>query len=131
MPTARTLFRRGWLFSPDGAAGLSLTSRTAVVHTPPAEPQRPSVGIGGAITADSAPDEEPAEDHTKAKAILGVLGASFLVDPMPCGSRPDGLQDSPDQILEVGDVLGGQPCSCLGVPIRDAFQKLNMLGNML
>ena len=64
-------------FSPNGAADLSVTIRSAVVHTPPAERQRLSVGIGGAITADSDPDDELAEIHTKAKAILGVLGASF------------------------------------------------------
>jgi len=41
------------------------------------ERQRLSVGIGGVITADSDPDDELAEIHTKAKAILGVLGAVF------------------------------------------------------
>ncbi|SDP84615.1 para-aminobenzoate synthetase [Arthrobacter sp. ok909] len=60
-------------FSPNGASDLSVTIRSAVFHTRPAERQRLSVGIGGAITADSNPDDELAEIHTKAKAILGVL----------------------------------------------------------
>ena len=64
-------------FSPNGATDLSVTIRSAVFHSPPAERQRLSVGIGGAITADSDPDDELAEIHTKARAILGVLGAVF------------------------------------------------------
>ncbi|WP_183164362.1 aminodeoxychorismate synthase component I [Arthrobacter oryzae] len=66
-------------FSPNGAADLSVTIRSAVFHTPPADGQRLSVGIGGAITADSDPDDELAEIHTKATAILGVFGATFPV----------------------------------------------------
>ncbi len=64
-------------FSPNGAADLSVTIRSAVFHSPPAERQRLTVGIGGAITADSDPDDELAEIHTKARAILDVLGAAF------------------------------------------------------
>ena len=64
-------------FSPDGAADLSVTIRSAVFQNSPAGGQRLSVGIGGAITADSDPDDELAEIRTKAKAILGVLGAAF------------------------------------------------------
>lgn len=48
-----------------------------VFQNSPAGGQRLSVGIGGAITADSDPDGELAEIQTKAKAILGVLGAAF------------------------------------------------------
>lgn len=64
-------------FSPNGAADLSVTIRSAVFHTPSADGQRLSVGIGGAITADSDPNDELAEIHTKATAILGVLGTAF------------------------------------------------------
>jgi para-aminobenzoate synthetase len=70
-------------FSPDGAADLSVTIRSAVFHTPPAALQRLFVGIGGAITADSDPDDELAEIHTKATAILGILGATFPVSECP------------------------------------------------
>ncbi|WP_253908649.1 aminodeoxychorismate synthase component I [Arthrobacter sp. H41] len=66
-------------FSPNGAADLSVTIRSAVFHTSSADGQRLSVGIGGAITADSDPDDELAEIHTKATAILEVLGAAFPV----------------------------------------------------
>jgi para-aminobenzoate synthetase len=66
-------------FSPDGAADLSVTIRSAVFQNSPAGGQRLSVGIGGAITADSDPDDELAEIHTKATAILGVFGATFPV----------------------------------------------------
>ncbi|OUM41904.1 hypothetical protein B8W73_09775 [Arthrobacter agilis] len=66
-------------FSPGGAADLSVTIRSAVFSTPPGDVQRLSVGIGGAITADSDPADELAEIHTKAAAILGVLGATFPV----------------------------------------------------
>jgi para-aminobenzoate synthetase len=64
-------------FSPNGAADLSVTIRSAVFQTSPAVSRRLSVGIGGAITADSDADDELAEIHTKAKAILGVLGSVF------------------------------------------------------
>jgi para-aminobenzoate synthetase len=63
--------------SPGGAADLSVTIRSAVFFTPPGDVQRLSVGIGGAITADSDPHDELAEIHTRATAILGSLGATF------------------------------------------------------
>ncbi|MBT2550405.1 chorismate-binding protein [Arthrobacter sp. ISL-65] len=64
-------------FSPNGAADLSVTIRSAVFQNSPAGGQRLSLGIGGAITADSDPDDELAEIQTKAKPIRGVLGAAF------------------------------------------------------
>lgn len=75
--TARALFR--CYFSPNVAADLSVTIRSAVFHTSTADGQRLSVGIGGAITAASDPDDELAEIYTKATAILGVFGATFPV----------------------------------------------------
>lgn len=64
-------------FSPNGAADLSVTIRSAVFQRSETGVQRLTLGIGGAITADSHPDEELAEIHTKARAILGVLGTGF------------------------------------------------------
>jgi hypothetical protein len=79
IPPARALFGRCRYFSPNGAADLSVTISSAVLQKPPAGGQRLSVGIGGAITADSDPDEELSEIHTKATAILGVFAATFPV----------------------------------------------------
>jgi anthranilate synthase component 1/para-aminobenzoate synthetase len=93
-------------FSPNGGADLSVTNRSAVFHASPAGSQRLSAGIGGAITTDSGADGEIAEIHTKAKAILGVLGSVF-----PGGNQCSGrgqLQDSADEVFEVGDMAGGQ-----------------------
>lgn len=64
-------------FSPNGAADLSVNIRSAVFQNSPAGGQQLSLGICGAITADSEPDDELAEIHTKATAILGVFGAAF------------------------------------------------------
>ncbi|RJT83277.1 aminodeoxychorismate synthase component I [Arthrobacter cheniae] len=66
-------------FSPTGAADLAVTIRSAVFSTHSTDGQRLSVGIGGAITADSDPDDELAEIHTKATAILRVFGAPFPI----------------------------------------------------
>lgn len=64
-------------FSFTGAADLSVTIRSAVFEESSTGTQRLTVGIGGAVTADSHPVEELAEIHTKAKGILGVLDADF------------------------------------------------------
>jgi anthranilate synthase component 1/para-aminobenzoate synthetase len=64
-------------FSPNGAADLSVTIRSVVFAEAPDDGQRISLGIGGAITADSKPTDELAEIHTKARAILDVLGSAF------------------------------------------------------
>lgn len=61
-------------FSPNGAADLAVTIRCAVIDEGSG---RLSVGVGGAVTADSIPAEELAEIHTKAAGILGVLGSRF------------------------------------------------------
>jgi para-aminobenzoate synthetase len=39
-----------------------------------------TLGVGGAITADSVPDEEYEEIRTKAYGVLSTLGAEFPGD---------------------------------------------------
>lgn len=78
--------------SADGAADLNVLIRTLVaVPVPAAEPHgmgttpagpvpqatHLSLGVGGAITADSVPAEEWDEVRTKAHGVLRVLGSAF------------------------------------------------------
>jgi para-aminobenzoate synthetase len=69
--------------SDDGAVDLSVLIRT-LVATGPVEPAgggtRLSLGVGGAITADSVPEEEWDEVRTKAHGVLRVLGSAFPDD---------------------------------------------------
>ena len=59
-------------FSLDGAADLSVVIRTLVM-----DGSRLSLGVGGAITADSVPDDEWDEVRAKAFGVLSALGAVF------------------------------------------------------
>jgi anthranilate synthase component 1/para-aminobenzoate synthetase len=59
-------------FSLDGAADLSVVIRTLVM-----DGNRLSLGVGGAITADSVPDDEWDEVRAKAFGVLSALGATF------------------------------------------------------
>jgi para-aminobenzoate synthetase len=59
-------------FSLDGAADLSVVIRTLVM-----DGNRLSLGVGGAITADSVPDDEWDEVRAKAYGVLSALGAVF------------------------------------------------------
>ncbi|MFD1211873.1 aminodeoxychorismate synthase component I, partial [Arthrobacter sp. GCM10027362] len=59
-------------FSPNGAADLSVVIRTLVV-----DGDRLSLGVGGAITADSVPEDEWDEVRAKAFGVLSALGAVF------------------------------------------------------
>ncbi len=59
-------------FSLDGAADLSVVIRTLVM-----DGTRLSLGVGGAITADSVPDDEWDEVRAKAFGVLSALGAVF------------------------------------------------------
>ena len=69
--------------SADGAADLSVLIRTlVVVHGAEGAGgegpvTRLSLGVGGAITSDSVPEQEWDEVRTKARGVLGVLGADF------------------------------------------------------
>ncbi|MCW1248894.1 aminodeoxychorismate synthase component I [Acaricomes phytoseiuli] len=56
----------------DGSADLSVAIRTLVLHG-----EQASLGLGGAITADSAPEEEWQEVRAKAAGVLGGLGLDF------------------------------------------------------
>lgn len=59
-------------FSRDGGCDLSVLIRTLVL-----DGGRASLGVGGAITADSAPEEEWQEVRTKAFGVLNALGLDF------------------------------------------------------
>ena len=66
--------------SASGAADLSVVIRTLVMsRTPEAEAGSwdLSLGVGGAITADSSPEEEWDEVRTKAFGVLSALGTTF------------------------------------------------------
>ncbi|WP_336704083.1 chorismate-binding protein [Micrococcus terreus] len=75
--------------SADGAADLNVLIRTLVVvhevgredrdENPDGErpATRLSLGVGGAITSDSVPEQEWDEVRTKARGVLGVLGSDF------------------------------------------------------
>lgn len=66
----------GW-FSSTGACDLSVLIRTAVLQRRGPRAWDFHLGIGGAITADSVPQEEWEEVITKSRGVLGALGAEF------------------------------------------------------
>ena len=61
----------------DGAADFSVVIRTLVCDRLPDQSWRLSLGLGGAITADSVPQDEWDEVITKSRGVLQALGASF------------------------------------------------------
>jgi len=61
----------------DGAADFSVVIRTLVCDKLPDRSWRLSLGLGGAITADSVPEEEWEEVITKSRGVLQALGATF------------------------------------------------------
>lgn len=61
----------------DGAADFSVVIRTLVCDKLPDQSWRLSLGLGGAITADSDPEDEWDEVITKSRGVLQALGASF------------------------------------------------------
>lgn len=63
-------------FSRSGAADLSVVIRTLVMNQLDGGIQL-SLGVGGAIVADSTPEEEHDEIRTKAFAVLSTLGTEF------------------------------------------------------
>jgi para-aminobenzoate synthetase len=69
----------GW-FSPSGAASLSVVIRTVVATS-----GRVSLGVGGAVVADSDPAAEYAETVVKSRAM-----ATALLSSMPAGSASAG-----------------------------------------
>ncbi|GAA1497129.1 chorismate-binding protein [Paeniglutamicibacter kerguelensis] len=65
-------------FSATGATDLSVVIRTLVmVREPEQDLWNLSLGVGGAITADSSPQEEWDEVRTKAFGVLSALGSVF------------------------------------------------------
>lgn len=64
-------------FSLDGGTDLAVAIRTLVMHDGGTAGTTLSLGVGGAITADSDPAEEYEEIRTKAFGVLSALGAVF------------------------------------------------------
>ncbi|MDQ0620733.1 aminodeoxychorismate synthase component I [Arthrobacter globiformis] len=65
-------------FSLNGATDLAVAIRTLVVQDGgQGENVRLSLGVGGAITADSVPQDEYEEIRTKAYGVLSTLGSTF------------------------------------------------------
>ncbi|MFF2246402.1 aminodeoxychorismate synthase component I [Arthrobacter sp. NPDC058130] len=64
-------------FSLNGAADLSVAIRTLVITDHGDGARELSLGVGGAVTADSSPQEEYEEVRTKAFGVLSALGAGF------------------------------------------------------
>ena len=64
-------------FSLSGAMDTAVAIRTLVIRADGAGGAELSLGVGGAITADSSPQEEYDEIRTKAFGVLSALGAGF------------------------------------------------------
>ncbi|MFJ4210308.1 chorismate-binding protein [Paenarthrobacter sp. NPDC089675] len=64
-------------FSMNAATDLAVVIRTLVVNPDGGGGRTLSLGVGGAITADSTPDDEYEEIRTKAYGVLSTLGAEF------------------------------------------------------
>lgn len=64
-------------FSLNGATDLAVAIRTLVITDRDDGTTELSLGVGGAITADSIPDEEYEEIRTKAYGVLSTLGSTF------------------------------------------------------
>lgn len=64
-------------FSLSGATDLAVAIRTLVLTDGPDGGTGLSLGVGGAITADSSPEEEYTEIRTKAFGVLSALGTEF------------------------------------------------------
>lgn len=64
-------------FSLNGATDLAVAIRTLVISADGDGTAELTLGVGGAITSDSVPDEEYDEIRTKAYGVLSTLGAEF------------------------------------------------------
>ncbi|NHW48085.1 aminodeoxychorismate synthase component I [Paenarthrobacter sp. MSM-2-10-13] len=64
-------------FSLNAATDLAVVIRTLVVNPDGTGGRTLSLGVGGAITADSVADDEYEEIRTKAYGVLSTLGADF------------------------------------------------------
>jgi len=70
-------------FSLNGAVDLSIVIRTMVVRDGVA-----TLGVGGAIVAQSDPDDEVEETLVKARALLDVLAIAATEHLIGAGTRP-------------------------------------------
>ncbi|GAP60956.1 para-aminobenzoate synthase [Arthrobacter sp. Hiyo1] len=64
-------------FSLNAATDLAVVIRTLVMGPDGNGGRTLSLGVGGAITADSTPQDEYEEIRTKAFGVLSALGAEF------------------------------------------------------
>ncbi|MFX1820632.1 aminodeoxychorismate synthase component I [Pseudarthrobacter sp. CC4] len=64
-------------FSLNGATDLAVAIRTLVIDAAGDGTAELTLGVGGAITADSVPEDEYEEIRTKAFGVLSTLGADF------------------------------------------------------
>ncbi|AMB41785.1 aminodeoxychorismate synthase component I [Paenarthrobacter ureafaciens] len=64
-------------FSMNAATDLAVVIRTLVINPDGGGGRTLSLGVGGAVTADSTPDDEYDEIRTKAFGVLSTLGATF------------------------------------------------------
>ena len=64
-------------FSLNGATDLAVAIRTLVINARGDGTAELTLGVGGAITADSDPEDEYEEIRTKAFGVLSTLGADF------------------------------------------------------
>ncbi|MDV2980636.1 UNVERIFIED_CONTAM: aminodeoxychorismate synthase component I [Actinomycetes bacterium ARC8] len=64
-------------FSLNGATDLAVAIRTLVINARGDGTAELTLGVGGAITADSDPEDEYQEIRTKAFGVLSTLGADF------------------------------------------------------
>jgi anthranilate synthase component 1/para-aminobenzoate synthetase len=76
-------------FSLTGATDLAVVIRTLVLQEHDGGTLL-TLGVGGAITADSDPAEEWDEVRTKARGVLSALGAEFPSDGSDAGQPPFG-----------------------------------------
>lgn len=67
-------------FSLNAAADLAVAIRTLVISAAGDGTAELSLGVGGAITSDSDPDDEYEEIRTKAYGVLSTLGTDFPED---------------------------------------------------
>jgi anthranilate synthase component 1/para-aminobenzoate synthetase len=67
-------------FSLNAATDLAVAIPTLVIHDEGGGTSALSLGVGGAITADSVAEEEYEEIRTKAFGVLSTLGSVFPPD---------------------------------------------------
>ncbi|WP_417234726.1 chorismate-binding protein [Arthrobacter sp.] len=94
-------------YSHTGAADLAVVIRTLVARRAPGNDGgwQLSLGLGGAITADSDPAGEWDEVATKSRGVLRALGTRF--EAGPAGAQASGRASGPYPSQGPGPTLGG------------------------